>query len=306
MKFGKLNNIENVSFQLPADAETTQVFFSQRPGIVQRPLLYIGCTGWSMKEWVGAVYPKEAKSKDYLTHYTRQFNTIEMNTTHYAIPSGETVLKWYRESQADFTFCPKIPQSISHSRNLGLDTPLVQRFCEVISLLEEKLGCCFIQLPPHFGLDKMALLKRFLQTFPAEIPLAVEARHSSWFEQASAREQFLELLQHYRRVAVITDVAGRRDVLHMGLSAPQTMIRFVGNGLDKTDYERIDDWGQRLKKWYNNGLERAYFFTHEPDNILAPQLSAYLWQVSQVQLPSVQTRGPIISSNNPEGQLSLF
>ncbi|HMQ48023.1 MAG TPA: DUF72 domain-containing protein [Saprospiraceae bacterium] len=307
MKFGKLNHLQNVDFRLPVDAESTQLFLSQKLGTSTAPKLYIGCTGWSMKEWVGSVYPSDAKSKDYLKHYTRQFNTIELNTTHYAIPSSDTVQKWYSESPSDFRFCPKIPQSISHSRNLGLGTGQVPLFCEVIALLREKLGCCFIQLPPHFSLDKIELLTQFLQGFPSEIPLAVEVRHSTWFETAAAREQFLALLQQYQRVAVITDVAGRRDVLHMGISAPQTMIRFVGNGLDKTDFERIDEWAQRLKEWYDNGLESAYFFTHEPDNILAPQLSAYLWQVSQIQLPHVRTRGPNISSNNnQEGQLSLF
>ena len=43
------------------------------------PKIYIGCTGWSMKEWVGKVYPPKTPAKDYLKHYAKQFNTIECN-----------------------------------------------------------------------------------------------------------------------------------------------------------------------------------------------------------------------------------
>ncbi len=53
------------------------------------------------------------------------------------------------------------------------------------------------------------------------------------------------------------------------------MVRFVGNGLHPSDFSRIEEWATRLKSWFENGLQEVYFFTHEPDNLLAPELTAF-------------------------------
>lgn len=276
MKFGKLPNIDHVDFTLPPDAiRTTSVLTNLTPS---QPQLYVGCTGWSMKEWVGTVYPLKTKAKDYLHHYARQFGTIELNTTHYRIPTPETVVKWRDTAPADFRFCPKIPQSISHSRDMDLNGDNTMRFCENISLLHEKLGSCFVQLPPYFGADRLDVLTRFLEKFPRTIPLAVELRHESWFNNPANFEAVFQVLERLSISPVITDVSGRRDVLHQRLTNDTVLIRFVGNALDPTDYTRIDAWVQRLKQWFDAGLQQVFFFPHEPDNILAPQLATYFIQ----------------------------
>ena len=71
--------------------------------------------------------------------------------------------------------------------------------------------------------------------------------------------------------AVITDVAGRRDVLHGYITAPRSMVRFVGNGLIDSDYQRLEEWVFKLSDW---NLTENYFFPHQPDNILAPEAAA--------------------------------
>ena len=225
MKFGKLANIEGVNFDLPVDPPNNEVLLS--PLVEQQKLnFYIGCTGWSMKEWVGKVYPTGAKAKDYLKYYSQQFNTIELNTTHYRTPNESTIQKWYTESAPDFKFCPKVLQQISHSRNLGANTEQLINFCEAIQGLQEKVGCNFIQLPPYFGKDRLAVLEAFLKNWPNHLPLAVEVRHESWFKTKEDIISLIELLNKYQVATVITDVAGRRDVLHMHLSTTCTMIRF--------------------------------------------------------------------------------
>jgi len=303
MKFGQLSDISQVDFRLPSDAPLNQVVLSGQPATQPVPV-YIGCTGWSMKAWNGRVYPKGTRPEAYLQHYTRQFNTIEHNTTHYRIPDLDTIARWREEAPADFRYCPKIPQRISHSRDLGLGSPLLRQFWDHISQLDDRLGCCFIQLPPHFDHAKLPLLEGFLEIWPQSIPLAVEVRHESWFTEAQATDSWLAVLQKYEKTAVITDVAGRRDVLHMGLSNGTAMIRFVGNALHPSDYTRIDQWVARLTSWLNQGLQAVYFFPHEPDNLLAPELASYLYNQIQ-QLPNVISRGPKLLEPDPE-QLSLF
>ncbi len=117
MEFGKIKDISDLHFSLPEDRnETINLLRHTLPKRTTLPRVYIGCTGWSMKEWVGWIYPKGCKPTDYLRFYSQQFNTIEMNTTHYRIPSIKDIEKWRRESAPDFRFAPKMLQTVSHSK----------------------------------------------------------------------------------------------------------------------------------------------------------------------------------------------
>ena len=305
MEFGKLTDVSNVDFRLPPDpAYNLKILEQQRAaGGAPPPHLYIGATGWSMPQWVGSWYPAGTRSKDFLPAYGRQFNTIELNTTHYRIPTPDTVARWYEQTPADFRFCPKVPQSISHSRDLGRNGPDLPAFTEAIAGLRDKMGCCFAQLPPYFNPESFDVLERFLDAWPRTLPLAVEVRHRDWFADPEAGEALFTALEARGVAAVLTDVAGRRDVLHLRLTAPRTVVRFVGNGLHPTDYSRIDEWVARLAAW---ALPEVYFFTHEPDNLQAPELAHYLTSRAQ-QYTNAVTRGPSPPRPDTTGeQMALF
>ncbi len=291
MKFAKVSSVDNVDFSLPPEPSQNAEILAALPRPAQQTI-YIGATGYNMKPWVGILYPFGTKDKDFLRHYGTQFNTIEHNTTHYRIPDAATVTRWREETPADFRFCPKIPQTISHAPDMGLNSGQIPFFADMIRGLEEKLGCCFLQLPPYFTVRSLPLLTRFLKVFPGDVPLAVEARHESFFQNATDTEAFFQLLTAHRASSLITDVAGRRDVAHMRLTNQRVLIRFVGNGLHPTDYTRVDAWAGRLAAWFEAGLHEAYVFTHEPDNLLAPDLSAYCAEVFSARMPGVQMRGP--------------
>lgn len=300
MKFGKLENIEGVDFKLPTDHPNNSNLSKEL--IRTAPSnFHIGCTSWTTKEWKGKVYPEKTKAADFLLAYGRQFNTIELNTTHYRIPKPEYVQKWVDQTPADFKFCPKLLQLISHSRDLGMGTNRIKEFCNVISLFEDKLGMCFIQLPPYFGIDRLPILESFLKVFPAELPLAVELRHESFYQSKDNLAKTIDLLIKYKRTFLITDVAGRRDILHMALTSSSTMVRFVGNNLHETDYSRMDEWVMKLNSWKAYGLKSVYFFPHEPDNIFAPEISQYLSHRLKKD-DNFKVRGPKLI----EQQKSLF
>lgn len=302
MKFGKLTDISQTDFSLPDDHPSTTKTLNKYTN--PNPLeIYIGCTGFSQKEWVGTVYPAKAKSKNFLKYYSKQFNTIEFNTTHYRIPKPETIQKWKETAAPGFLFCPKILQTISHSSDLGMSKESLNWFCDAIYGLEDTLGCCFMQMPPYWKPDRLAILERFLSQFPREIKLAIELRHTDWFANPNALEQYSQLLQSYNISTVITDVAGRRDVLHQLLTTDIAMIRFVGNGLHPTDYQRIDDWVARLKDWAAQGLRRVYFFMHQPDNIKTPEMIVYLTQQLNQEL-GLRLKVPVLDGGS--SQLPLF
>lgn len=305
MKFGKLDNVDGVNFALPPIASTSMEYLknSNYDGISKH--FYIGCTGWSMKEWIGSVYPKKTKTTDFLKYYGEQFNTIELNTTHYRIPTLDTIRKWFDNTPNDFRFCPKIPQTISHARDLGLNGQNINLFCDNIALLDHKLGCCFMQLPPYFDISRIDLLKQFFEYFPQNIPLSIEFRHESWFQNQVIFQDMLQYLRKKNISIVITDVSGRRDVIHNEFTTERTLIRFVGNALHPSDYSRVDNWLTLLKQAFSSGLKEAYFFTHEPDNILAPQLAQYLFSEVQNKL-QVNSRGPDLNKHQGGEQMSLF
>jgi len=303
MKFGKLTDISQVDFRLPSNHPQTTTLLKNLPTNNTPLQVYIGCTGFSMKEWVGTVYPANAKSKDFLKHYANQFNTIEFNTTHYRIPKPETIQKWKAAVSKHFLFCPKILQTISHSGDLGMSKESLNWFCDSIYRLDDQLGCCFMQMPPYWKPDKLDILEQFLKQFPQELKLAIELRHADWFSTPTALNQFGKLLQAYNVSTVITDVAGRRDVLHQLLTTETAMIRFVGNGLHPTDYQRIDDWVTRLKEWASLGLKRVYFFMHQPDNLKSPQMIVYLVQQLNSTL-GLSLKLPSLDQGH--SQISLF
>jgi hypothetical protein len=89
---------------------------------------------------------------------------------------------------------------------------------------------------------------------------------------------------------VITDVAGRRDILHSSVTAPWTMIRLIGNDLDPSDHLRLHSWSERIWEWTKLGLEETYLFLHQPDDLLTIEFSMLACQVFQkrgfLQVPS--------------------
>ena len=276
MDFGRLSDLRGVDFTLPPDhPETASLLARAQATAPPQPAIYVGCPIWTNKAWLGSYFPAGIKDSDYLHHYARQFNSIELNTTHYRIPDAPTVRKWRDAVSPGFKFCPKMPQSITHERELYNADELTTSFCRAISGLEEHLGPAFLQLPPTFGPEHMRRLERYLLDFPAYVPLAVELRHPRWFSDVGVRDTVFALLEALNKTLVITDVAGRRDVLHQRLTTPTAFIRFNGHGLGNSDYRRADAWAERLASWLSAGLHTAYIFIHQKDIMHSPIWTQY-------------------------------
>jgi uncharacterized protein YecE (DUF72 family) len=161
----------------------------------------------------------------------------------------------------------------------------------------------FLQLPPYFTPQHLPLLENFLNELPSGFELAIEFRHHDWFKGSVQARSGFDLLEKKGISTVLSDVAGRRDVLHMRLTTPVAFIRFIGNRLHPSDFTRTDSWLERLAQWKQQGLKQLYFFTHEPDNALAPDLAAYLIpKMNQILSTSI----PPITFQQKPVQGSLF
>ncbi|MBX2986317.1 MAG: DUF72 domain-containing protein [Bdellovibrionaceae bacterium] len=272
MEFGKTPLLNDVDWSLPADDPLSLEFLGRRPAAGETQIR-LGTPAWGHKEWVGKIYPPGTKAIDYLSFYAKNFATIELNTTHYRIPTAEQVRTWVSKVPESFLFCPKIPQSISHSAGGLTDAAELRRWLESIAHFGPHLGPCFLQLPPTFSDVRKAELFHFLKSWPDDLPLSLELRHPCWFEEGRVRPALTRYLQSRGIGLVITDVAGRRDVLHTSISADFVLLRFIGNNLHESDFTRCQAWSERLAQWSRRGLKEIFFFVHEPDDVSAPEMA---------------------------------
>ncbi|MGV3706591.1 MAG: DUF72 domain-containing protein [Arcticibacter sp.] len=279
MDFGKIpeHDLPNVDFTLPADGLLTQdVLRLQSP--VSQLTSYIGCAKWGRKEWKGLIYPPKTKDAVFLDEYVKHFNSIELNAIFYKMPDKQQIITWRQKAEAqkaDFKFCPKISQTISHIKRLKNAEDATSQYLESILEFGPYLGPCFLQLSDNFGPANLEIIADYLKSLPRDFNLFLEVRHQAWFSDQEARRALFEVLRESQIGAVITDASGRRDCLHMELPAPHAFIRFVGNGLHESDFRRVDEWISRIKDWKDQGLQSAYFFLHQHDEKDTPILADY-------------------------------
>jgi uncharacterized protein YecE (DUF72 family) len=145
-----------------------QIFI--RPKDVESPkllgMIYIGISGWTYKGWRGVFYPKKLPQKRELEHASREFNSIEINGTHYSLQKPDTFKKWAEQTPEHFIFSIKGSRYITHLKRLkDIETPLANFFASGVLALGKKLGPFLWQLPPSLKFDGERIA-RFLRLLP--------------------------------------------------------------------------------------------------------------------------------------------
>lgn len=148
---------------------------------------HLGTMGYGYKDWLGTFYPAHARPDNYLTHYARVFNAVEMDTTFYGTPRPEVVQRWREQTPDGFIFCPKTPRTITHDNRLENGIARMEEFTSVVALLGDKLGPILIQFPPEFDASHAGEVNTFLGTLPDTARYAVEFRHRTWDTPDTAR-----------------------------------------------------------------------------------------------------------------------
>ncbi|MGA9213110.1 DUF72 domain-containing protein [Kaistella sp.] len=277
MKFGQVEDPSQIDFTLPKDHPRTKEILKENKS--KKFNVFIGCAKWNKTDLKG-FYPKG--TKDELSYYSTQFNSIELNATFYGMPSPEQVLTWKDKTPSDFKFFPKIPNTVSHFRRLLNITDVVTQFATSVLNFDEKLGMVFLQLHDNFKPKDYERLEKFVQDWPKEVPLAIELRNSEWFADEEVFNKTMDLFEKHHITNIIVDTAGRRDMLHMRLTTPTAFIRYVGANVD-SDYTRLDDWVERIKIWEKEGLENLYFFVHQNIEKASPLLSAHFIEAINIE-----------------------
>ncbi|MFN3664765.1 MAG: DUF72 domain-containing protein [Sediminibacterium sp.] len=277
MEFGRVPETElnTIDFSLPAEPLLNQQVLKGKKQI--QPRVYLGCAKWGRTEWVGKIYPPKTKEKDFLEHYVKHYNSIELNATHYKIYGATGIARWAEKAKGmDFRFCPKMYQGVTHRGSLKGKDFITTEFLRGIIEFKEQLGPVFVQVSDAFSPKRKEELFDFLRSLPLDIQFFLEVRHPDWFAKTDIREELFSTLKEMNMGAVITDTSGRRDCAHMHLTIPKTFIRYVGNSLHPTDYTRVDAWISRMQYWIEHGVEELYFFMHMHDEAFSPELTVYM------------------------------
>jgi uncharacterized protein YecE (DUF72 family) len=247
---------------------------------------YLGCPGWGLPSWVGRLFPARTKPTDFLARYAEVFNTVEGNTTFYALPTAETVARWRDQVGPGFRFCFKFPRAITHDRLLHDCAAEVATFIHRVVPLGEKLGTLFLQLPPRFGPGQLVLLRQFLASLPAGFQYAVELRDEAFFHAGPEEDEAVALLRergvdlvlmdtrgvHLSKSLAYAEVRGRKPVLPvvMRATAARPLVRFVPHEAFDESRPFLEPWAKKLVAWIAEG-KRPYFFMHAPDDTFAPE-----------------------------------
>ncbi len=270
MKFGKLDTVDNILFELPPDHTRTEENLALYRS--EKKAIYMGGTMWNIPKWKGKIYPAKTKAANMGVEYCKQFSTLELNATHYKIHGPEVISKWKAYStDADFKFCPKFPNLITHYRRFLNSEGLTDEFLLAISHFGEKLGPSFIQLRPDYAPKYGQRLIDYLKTIPEDFDLAVEFRHPEWFTGGAEAEAVWSYLEERRISAVISATAGRRDAIHMRMTSNTLILRFGGYDLHPSDKVRLAQWTDRINSWLDLGLNEVHIWMHQFNSIMTPE-----------------------------------
>jgi len=238
----------------------------------------IGTCSWAEKSLLasGEFYPKGVTSADErLRYYASNFDTVEVDSTYYAIPALQTTALWAQRTPTEFTFhikvygaltghgidprtLPKplrelVPPAERNRQSIRITDPallhtIADAFTASLTPLRDagKLGLLVFQYPPWFWY-KTASLEQILidQELMGELPLAVEFRHGSWLSEQH-RGQVLAFLQQHRICYVTADEPQY---------GTQATIPFLPAVTTDTAYLRLH--GRNGENWLKKGAESS-------------------------------------------------
>jgi uncharacterized protein YecE (DUF72 family) len=250
----------------------------------QPALAHIGTSSWQFEAWRGVFYPEKAPTKSFLAHYVTQFDTVEVNTSFYALPRPATIVDWVEAAPPGFTYALKAPRSITHEKKLQDAAPETLAYLDTLRALGPGAAPGLLQLPPDFTRrDFGRPLAAFLDWLAPRLDglrLAVEVRGADLMTAAFAaflRERGLALTLVDRRAT-----PDLYDVWAEGALAGQgpafAYVRWIGDDRNGPKGDRelsqprdadLERWAARLRDLVAAGIE-VYGYMHNPYEGHAP------------------------------------
>ena len=211
--------------------------------------IHIGTQGWNYDAWVGPFYPSGTRPSDFLTVYSRAFDSVEVDSTFYASPAATTIRSWADRTPKDFVFALKLPQEITHEQRLRDVTGASEVFFERVRELGDKLGPILVQMGPDFQPGELPALVEFIGRVPTDLRIAIEFRHRGWITDG-----VLALLKEHNIALALSDGRWIPRKLMLNLASRPTAnfayIRWMGPNRDLVDYSRVQvDRSHEVDLW---------------------------------------------------------
>ncbi|MDJ0780322.1 MAG: DUF72 domain-containing protein [Desulfosarcinaceae bacterium] len=268
---------------------------ADRPGITRRiPNLRVGTSGYAYPEWVTAgFYPTSTPSEKMLPLYARRFGVTELNFTWYQMPKAPAMVRMRERVPEAFGFAVKLTRTLTHEIDPHGWRGQMTRYRDGIAPLVQsaQLLAVLVQLPPSFR--RRAPQRRYLAELLdelADLPVAVEFRHSSW----ATDRVFAELER--RRVTLVAvdtpalpglfprlDVVTNPDLFYLRFHGRNARGWRSGNMQQQFDYDYTDaelaEWLPAIETMASAAQSGLLFFNNHvraqaPKN--AEQLTAQL------------------------------
>jgi len=210
---------------------------------------HVGVSGFSYVSWKGRFYPEGMKSEEFLGHYSRHLNSVEINSSFYASPGAAMVKNWSAKTDEKFRFAFKAPRQITHILKLGKgSSEAAERLSETLDLLGPRRGPVLFQLPPYSKLD-LGLLDEFL-TKTSEVKSRVfEFRHESWLQKPTYR-----LLDKHGAGFCISETEDMEPAFEVTGGLAYFRLR-----KDSYDAKAIANWAEKIDK-AGRGLRECYVY----------------------------------------------
>jgi uncharacterized protein YecE (DUF72 family) len=221
--------------------------------------VWIGTSGWQYRDWRGRFYPPKLPVSGWLEAYAGAFATVESNAAFYRLPERRTFADWAARTPPDFVMAVKVSRYLTHIRRLREPAEAVARFVDRVAGLGDKVGPVLLQLPPQMRCDADRL-DAALAEFPAELRVAVEFRHATWFV-----DEIRALLTERGAALCLADRRG--PLTPSWRTASWTYLRFhEGRAAPSPCYGRtaLRTWAQRLADGWGPAADCFVYFNNDP------------------------------------------
>lgn len=232
-------------------------------------MLIIGTSGWTYGSWARGFFAGVPR-KEWLLHYSRIFNGVEVNSTFYRAVRPATFESWARQTDPGFRFALKGSRIVTHIRRLEGIRDALQNFRERAAALGPKLAAVVWQLPRSFHADaeRLGRFTADLADWP-ETRHAIEFRHASWFTP-----EVRALLTAANVANCISDAADWP--MWEAVTADLVYVRLHGHERTyRSPYteDALRGWAQRIHAWRQEGRSVHVYFDntdegHAPANAL--------------------------------------
>ncbi|HKP19281.1 MAG TPA: DUF72 domain-containing protein [Gaiellaceae bacterium] len=256
----------------------------------------IGTCSWADEGLVKRWYPRGVSSPAArLAYYAERFDTVEVDSPFYHLPSPETAAKWAERTPAGFVFHAKASAEMTGHKEADREEAF-GAFREALAPLEEagKLHGVLLQYPSRF-VKSRASLEELAAVAPLLDPLVplIEFRHRSWVEEEERADTFSFLERHGLAYVSVDSPRTRASNVLPRISVathPVAYVRFHGrnwrtwNLKGKTSAERFDwlydhteleEWVEPLAELANQS-EQAYALMNNNRYDYAPRSARIL------------------------------